>query len=410
MKFYFFTFFAVFFLSVSIAYAQPAESRMDIFNEICTNVENYFYDLDFLEQKFPAIKKEYKKKITPQLTQQEFTTIVNEMLSKLNVSHTYYLSPDDYEYYHLAAIFSKVPDVQKIFKDHDIEYPTIGIITQEIDGKNFIAEVFTGSIAEKAGLLKGDLIVNVDGKPYHPINSLKNRIGQETIFAVKRTAEEDTMSFTVVPETINPKDEMMQAEKNSIRIIETETAKIGYIHIYSYAGQEFHDELVGAISWGALKNADALIIDLRYGFGGADQRYLNIFNKKIPTISAKGRNGETHLYDPQWRKPAVYIVNNTSRSGKEILAFGAKKFNLATVIGERTAGAVLAGRILVLSNNDLMYLAVTRSMIDGVDLEGTGVEPDIKVPMDIRFCAGQDQQLQKAVEYLEKAVAEKKNE
>ena len=98
---------------------------------------------------------------------------------------------------------------------------------------------------------------------------------------------------------------MLEAERASVRLIETQKKKIGYIHIYSYAGQEYHDELISAISQGVLKDIDALIIDLRYGLGGADPVYLNIFNRNIPVITSIDNTGKTYRYDPQFRKPAV---------------------------------------------------------------------------------------------------------
>ena len=96
----------------------------------------------------------------------------------------------------------------------------------------------------------------------------------------------------------------------------------------------------------------------------------------------------------------MFLVNKTTRSGKEILAFGAKKYHLATVIGEQTAGAVVAGRLFTLSNGNLLYLAVRSSEIDGVNLEGVGVSPEIRVTMDIRYSKGEDIQLDQAINYL----------
>lgn len=310
------------------------------------------------------------------------------------------MSPDDYEYYHLAGVFSALPVIQELFQHQEITYPTVGIITEKRDHHVFIASVLPGSIAEQAGLLAGDEIIAVNDAAYQPIASLKDHIGEQVNFAIKRSSDGTVQTFTLTPRRINPKVEMLEAEQASIRLIESQGSAIGYIHIYSYAGQEYHDELVEAISWEALKDADALIIDLRYGLGGADPSYLNIFNPHIPVLTATDNTGKTYRYDPQWRKPAVFLVNKTSRSGKEILAFGAKKYQLATVIGERTAGEVVGGRLFPLSSGDLLYLAVRSGVIDGVILEGVGVAPDIEVPMDIRYCQGKDPQLEQAVEYL----------
>jgi len=371
-----------------------------LFEEICQIVEKNFYNTPFIQKNFSSIKERYALKVKTISTQTDFSIIVNSMLKELKASHTYYLSSNDYEYYHLASIFSYLPSIQQAFNNKDIMYPTIGIIAETIDDHIFIASVLSGSNAEKAGLLCGDEIIAVNGSPYEPINSLKENIGKQVAFSIKRNPNANTQTFLVTPTLINPKTEMLEAERSSIRVIEIQGRKIGYIHLYSYAGQEYQDELISAFSQGALKDADALIMDLRYGLGGADPSYLNIFNPNIPVISSKDSSGNISVYDSQWRKPAVFLVNKTSRSGKEILVFGAKKYKLATIIGERTAGAVLGARLFPLSNGDFLYLAGKSCLIDGVDLEGIGVAPDIEVPMDIRYCQGKDIQLERAINFF----------
>lgn len=379
---------------------QGDNSYMNLFDEICEIVQENFYNSDFIEEEFFPLKTKYSAKVRSSLTQTDFSTQVNAMLEKLEVSHTYYLSPDNYEYYQLASVFSEHPAIKKTFSNQEVTYPTAGIITERIEDHDFIVAVLSGSNAEKAGLLAGDEIVSVNEKRYEPVKSLKKYIGQKVVFSIKRTAGDVIREIAVEISEKNPKKEMLDAEKASIRTIQTSNKKIGYIHIYSYAGKEYQDELLAAISWGSLKNADALIIDLRYGLGGADPSYLNIFNTQIPVITASDNKGNRYKYDPQWRKPTVYLINHTSRSGKEILVFGAKKYNLATVIGTRSAGAVVAGTIFPLANGDLLYLATRDSKIDGVRIEGVGIEPDINVPMDIRYSQGHDRQLEMAVEHL----------
>jgi len=295
-----------------------------------------------------------------------------------------------------------------LFKGQEVKYPTVGIITQSIEGKIYIASVLAGSISEKAGLLKGDEILSVNEKPFSPIVSLQSLVGSSVSFKISRRKKKAPLLIEMKPVSVNPKKEMMDAQKSSIRVFEREGRKIGYIHIYSYAGEEYHRELLNALVFGKLKEADALIIDLRYGLGGAWPYYLNIFNRNIPALTMINRNGKENTVDSQWRKPAVYLVNKFSRSGKELLVYGAKKYKLATVIGEKTPGQTLGGRLFPLSNGDLIFLAVRKSLIDGVSLEGIGVVPDVEVPFDFRYCGGNDLQLDKAVEYLVKKASCKK--
>lgn len=380
-------------------------SYSGLFEEIVNIVESHFYNPIQIAQDFPEIKATYRSRIANVSSQKEFFSLVNTMLNELHASHTYYLSPDDYEYYQLCALFAKIPVISNLFGGKEVLYPTVGILTQIIEKKVFIASVLAGSVAEQAGLLKGDEILSVNGKPYSPIASLRSNIGKDVVFKIRREARAEPFTIVMQPVLVNPKQEMLDAEKSSIRIIERAKRRIGYIHIYSYAGYEYHQELLNAITWGKLKEADALVIDLRYGLGGAEPSYLNIFNTNIPILKIYDKDGTESIFDSQWRKPAVYLVNGFSRSGKELLAFGARKYHYATVIGERTPGHVLGGRLFPLSNGDALFLAVQSCNIDGVNLEGIGITPDIEIPFDIRYSNGRDTQLGKAIEYLVKQLA-----
>ncbi len=388
----------------AVSQPAPAEGqtvRAELFDEIAGIVEEHFYDPVKIEREFPAIRDAYRDRLGEISSRSAFNALINEMLGELNASHTYYLTPDDYEYYQLGALFSKIPEIGALFDGGVVTYPTVGMITQSIGGRVHVVAVLEGGIAEKAGLLKGDEIVSADGKRFEPVASLRAPAGGGVSFEIRRREGDEPFSVVMHPDVVNPKEEMLGAERASIRLLDRGPVKIGYIHLYSYAGEEYHRALLDGIMWGGLKEADALIVDLRYGLGGAWPYYLNLFNPDIPVLRAIQRNGEETVMDSQWRKPAVYLVNGFSRSGKELLAFGAERYSLATVIGERTAGHVLGGRLFPLSNGDMLFLAVQQYRIDGVDLEGVGVMPDIEVPFDVRYCAGNDTQLERAVEYLE---------
>ncbi len=376
-----------------------------LFGEVVGIIEEEFYNPDQIKQDFPVIQDAYRKQLSTVSTHKAFAELVNTMLRELKASHTYYMTPEDYEYYQLGALFSKIPEIGALFPEQNVQYPTVGILTQLFKDRVHIVSVLPGSIAEKAGVLKGDEIVSVNGRSYSPIVSLRPFTGRDVSFKVRRKKEAKPFSIMMKPVLVNPKQELLEAQKASIRMIEQKGKHIGYIHIYSYAGEEYHQALLNALIWGELKNADGLIIDLRYGLGGAWPYYLNIFNRNIPALEMIDKDGNKTTVDSQWRKPAVYLVNAFSRSGKELLAFGARKYNKATVIGERTPGQTLGGRLFPLSNKDMLFLAVQKARIDGVELEGVGVAPDIEVLFDVPYCSGNDIQIDKAVDFLIEKVS-----
>jgi carboxyl-terminal processing protease len=190
----------------------------------------------------------------------------------------------------------------------------------------------------------------------------------------------------------------------SARIIGTgNNAHIGYVHVWSYAGYRYQSALEDLIAHGPLRDADALVWDLRGGWGGAQPEYLDLFNPRAPTMQVTGRNGKTDLIDVKWRKPVATLINGGARSGKEVLAYGFKEYRLGELIGERTEGAVLAATAFLVRDEGLLLLAVEDVLVDGQRLEGIGVTPTIEVAFDSRYAAGSDPQLDRAVQVLSRS-------
>ncbi len=373
--------------------AQGANNQdyLVIAQQVIRIVEDNFYSTDKFNQAYQLAKQQLLDVAQTCQNRQEFATSMNRCLASLKASHTYYLTPEEVEYYHLAAIFEKVPAVQAMLKEQHVTYPTIGVVTQWIQDQWVVVSVLPDGPSD--GLLQvGDVLRVTGNLPFSPVASLRSRIDHPTQFQIKRSGT--AMTLTIVPKLVRPKQELLDAMNSSIKIHKIEGRKIGYVHIYSYAGIEYQNALEESIAWGVLKDADALVIDLRFGPGGADTKYLNIFNQNIPKLIMIDPKGNQTVIDPQWRKPAVLLVDPTSRSGKEVFAYGAKKFGYAKIVGGPTAGAVLAGSPFPISNGDLLYLAVRDVIVDGIQLEGKPVQPDISVVWNPIDCNGRDQQIE----------------
>lgn len=371
-------------------------------NQVWQEVNDNFFDPKFQGINWNSKKEAYKNRVNTAQSIEEATLVINQMLAELNTSHTRFYSKLEPAYYQLLGIFNDrgfSKQIKKVFPDGKIDYPGIGIFTKDINKKTFITGILDNSPAAKAGLKVGDEILTVDGKPYQPIQSFVE-IGQEVKLSIQRTPNSKSLEVPVIPKKLDPNTLFVEAMKDSVKIIERSGKKIGYVHIWSYAGDKYQEILVNEITYGKLKNADSLILDLRDGWGGADPNYLNIFNEKVPVLTKIPRDGTRQNLDAQWRKPVVMLVNNGSRSGKEILAYGFKKYKLGTLIGTKTAGAVVGGSPFLLADGNLLYLAVVDVLVDGERLEGKGVVPDIEVPFALEYAQGKDPQLDKSVEVL----------
>jgi len=390
-------------LPVSLKVSTAKEAQyVKTLNQVWNEVNSNFFDPKFNGIDWNAKRDEYTNRVKSSQSIEEASAVINQMLSELNTSHTRFYSKLEPAYYQLLGIFSDrgfSKQIKKVFPDGKIDYPGIGIFTKDLNKKTFITAILDNSPAAKAGLKVGDEILAVDGKPYQPIESFVNP--QEVKLSIQRTPDSKNVEqITVIPKKLDPNTLFLDAMKDSIKIIERQGKKIGYVHIWSYAGDQYQELLVNEIAYGKLKDAEALILDLRDGWGGADPNYLNIFTEKVPVLTRIGRDGIKRDLDFQWRKPVVMLVNNGSRSGKEILAYGFKKYKLGTIIGTKTAGAVVGGSPFLLEDGNLLYLAVIDVLVDGERLEGKGVIPDIEVPFTLEYAQGKDPQLEKSVEVL----------
>src|SRR4029079_16751766 len=93
------------------------------------------------------------------------------------------------------------------------------------------------------------------------------------------------------------------------------------------------------------------------------------------------------------------LVNGGTRSGKEVLAYGFKKYRGGVVIGTRNEGAVLAATAFLIGSG-LLLLAVEDVLVDGERLEGVGVTPTIEVQAAPASLGQSDPQLDRAIAIL----------
>jgi carboxyl-terminal processing protease len=375
-----------------------------VLDEAWKTVNENFFDPKFNGLDWKATQKKYQPLAKKAKSTEELATVINRMLAELKTSHTQFYTQQQPSYYQLLGIFGTDgfgQKFKKFFPDGNINYPGIGIFTKNIGNSTFVSGILDGSPAAKSELKIGDRILNIDGNSYQPIQSFAGKEGKEVKVAIQRTSDEKSVqTITVIPQQLDPKKMFLEGMRQSIEIIKRGDRQIGYIHIWSYAGQQYQSFLVDELAFGKLKSADALILDLRDGWGGASPSYLNVFTGKVPTLTRILRDGNKSDLDYQWKKPVVMLVNQGSRSGKEILAYGFQQYQIGPVIGTKTAAAVVGGSPFLLSDGSLLYLAVVDIKVNGDRLEGKGVTPDIEVPFSLPYAQGADPQKEKAIEVL----------
>jgi carboxyl-terminal processing protease len=388
-----------------------AKSEIKVFDQVWQTVNDNFYDPNFNGVDWKNIRQKYKPQITQAKSSEEVAAVINQMLSQLRTSHTHFYTQNEPAYYQLLGVFlprstELKKQFQKFFPTGKVEYTGIGVATKDINGKIFVSAIFDGSPAAKSDLKVGDQILSVDGKPYHPIQSFVGKAGQKVKLLIQRTVLSNSQQeIAIAPQILNAITMFLDAQQASIQLIEREGKKIGYVHIWANAADSNQQQLQDELIFGRLKDADGLVLDLRDGWGGGEIGYLNIFTAKSgPSVTSVPRDGKRYTYQYQWKKPVVMLVNDGSRSSKEILAFAFQQHRIGQVIGSKTTGAVVAGRPFIMEDGSLLYVAVANVFLNEKQrLEGKGVTPDISVPFSLEYAKGADPQKQRAIETVMKS-------
>jgi carboxyl-terminal processing protease len=390
-----------------------AQSASEIFDQVWETVNENFYDPNFNGVDWQAMRSKYQPQVRHAQSSEQVAAVINQMLSELKTSHTQLYTANEPAYYQALGIFQpRIPDLRqqlkKFFPNSKIEYSGIGIFTKDINGKTFVSAILDGSPAAEAQLKVGDQLLSVEGRPFHPIQSFAGKANQNVTLLIQRehsvsSGESPNSSsqqeIVVTPKMLDATTMFLDAQKASTQVIERQGKKIAYVHIWSYAGDQYHRQLEDDLLYGRLKDADALVLDLREGWGGTPASVLNIYTGRGPSVTNVPRNGTRNTYNSHWNKPVVMLVNEASRSAKEILAYSFQRYNIGRVVGSKTAGAVVAGRPVLMSDGSLLYVAAADVYVDGEQrLEGKGVTPDIIVPFSLEYAQGADPQKEQAID------------
>lgn len=374
---------ALLLLLAAPAVAGPAET----FAEAWRTAQKNFFDPDRVD--WDAVRREFESRVRAARTDAELAPILNEALDRLQASHTRYYPRDRAEYFQLLDIFR-----MKTPAGDPPVYRGIPVVFREIGGEHFVVATLGGPLE---GIHVGDRLTSVDGGPAVPPGVLK---GPHVRLGLVSEKDGPPKVVQLPVRSLRPRELFLEDLEKSARVIPVEGRRVAYVRVWSYAGEDVQDKLLDVLAEEPLRSADGLVLDLRGGWGGASPDFLNMFNRNVPRTEFVNRQGEGASVDRQWRKPAVLIVDEYSRSGKEIVADGFQHYGLGPVVGARTAGAVLGGRAFLMRNAGLLYLAVVDVTVDGRRLEGVGVTPDVPVARDLPYSQGRDPQLAAALRTL----------
>ena len=306
--------------------------NLDIFYSLFTNIENSYVD-----------------EIAPG---DLMARTIDEMLKSLD-PYTNFIPESDVEKY---TVMTKG------------EYGGIGASVVLRDGLLMIMDIRKHSPAEKAGLLLGDIISEVDGHSIqnedfeNSMNLLQGEVGSVLKLGILRNKQH--LNFSIERENI---------KMSSVPYYGMVSHDVGYVKLNEFTQNCSVDVLKAVAQLKEKEGAKALILDLRDNPGGLLVEAVKIVNIFVPAgervVYTRGNNKTENnkfstiaeAYDSEI--PLVVLVNEHSASASEIVSGALQDFDRAVIVGRQTFGKGLVQTRKELAHNCLLKITTAKYYI-----------------------------------------------
>lgn len=266
------------------------------------------------------------------------------------------------------------------------EFGGIGVQVEMRDEYLTVVAPLRGSPGERAGLLRGDRIVGVDGESIKgrgladSVAELKGKPGTKVAISIERDDVEEAFLVDIVRALI---------EVDNVHDTKLLASGIGYLRVSQFGGRT-GEEVAEAIESLLNEGMEALIIDLRNNPGGLLDAAVEVAELFLPKdaliVYTQGRH---EAMNEEWRAnasgspfafPLALLVNPGSASASEIVAGALKDSDRATLVGDKTFGKGSVQSVLPLNDSAGIKLTTARYYTPGgYVIHDNGVEPDIAI-------------------------------
>jgi carboxyl-terminal processing protease len=289
--------------------------------------------------------------------------------------------------------FMDPKDFAGMQEDTKSEFGGLGVVVTRKDDRLAIVAPMEGTPGFRAGLLPGDVILEIDGQSAEKmslrdaVDKLRGKPGTDVELAVAREKEAKPLTFTLQREVIKV------PSVRGARILDTAAGpRIGYVRVTQFSeptGKEFARAVAGLEEQGM----DALVLDLRFNPGGLLTAAVDVAGEFMPSGSlvayTEGRSaaaerrylapGKAHHARAY---PLAVLVNGSSASGAEIVAGALKDTGRALLVGETTFGKGSVQSVISLPDGSAVRLTTAKYFTPGRQpIHEIGVVPHIRATM-----------------------------
>ena len=274
---------------------------------------------------------------------------------------------------------------------NDPQFEGIGVSVAEDDRGLRIVQVYDDSPAQKAGLLKDDLITGVAGK------SIAGEPSDVSTAKIKGKAGTEVRLTVLTPSRNTDKKREVTIKRAKVDIpavdaqmIERDGKKVAHVQLFSFTNGA-HGEMRAALDKLTKQGAKGVILDLRGNGGGLLQEGVLVSSTFIEDgtiVSTKGRARAERKYPAEGdaidkKLPVVVLVDGGSASASEIVTGALRDTKRATIVGEKTFGKGVFQEVERLPNGGSLDLTVGSYYLpSGENISGKGIPPQVKAKDD----------------------------
>ncbi|MEM7276540.1 MAG: S41 family peptidase [Pseudomonadota bacterium] len=326
---------------------------------------------ELLAEVMERVKADYVDPVSDEMLLQ---SAVDGMIQALD-AHSEFLDSDEYAEIRISSTGN---------------YTGIGIEVTLDQGWLSVLAPFENTPAAEAGILPGDIIIQIDGEDVDPdrlsesVARLRGKVGSRVRLQLIRDGVDEPLLFTLRRsnvKVVSVRGELLNEGLAYVRISQFNEATANDVKRTIKRLRRLNEEAL-----------QGLVLDLRNNPGGvldSAVQVSDLFLDDGVIVSARGRdNEETFVHsarsgDILQGKPISVLINQASASAAEIVAGALHDHDRATLVGATTYGKGSVQTVMPLSNGNAIKLTTSRYFTpDGVSIHGLGIAPDFEVPLD----------------------------
>lgn len=379
----------------------PREEWRQIFNEAWRIQRDYFYVSTMHGVDWNGVHKQYAAMLDDCASREDVSFVIGEMISELNVGHSYYYGGDTEE----------APQVSVGMLGCDYELSNGAYkISKIYEGGPWDADA-RGPLSQPGVDVKvGDYLLAVNGVPVDatkdPWAAFQGLAGKTVKITVSAKPKMGDDARDVLVELLDSDYDLRYrawVESNRKYVDEKTNGRVGYIYVPN-TGIQGQNELVRQY-YSQLRRG-ALIIDERWNGGGqVPTRFIELMNRPIANYWALRYSEDPFPWPPDAHQgPKCMLINGLAGSGGDYFPFWFRAAGVGKLIGTRTWGGLvgMSGNPRLIDGGYTSVPTFGFFKKDGTwGIEGHGVDPDIEVIDDpSKMVGGKDVQLDAAIDYM----------